>query len=106
MLGNQLAQLVGDNVVVGNDEVVVNGNMVVYEDAYGRIGLKPKDDNWTNRNQFIVGNKSPFVAVTQQPTNLAGRCGRLSALGIGGDPTTIYGTIDHAATALFKSSTK
>ena len=93
LLGNQLAQLVGDNVVVGNDEVIVNGNMVVYEDAYGRLGLRPRDEtNWTNRNQFIVGGRTPF-AVTQQPGNLRG--GRLSALG---DP--VYGTIDHAATAL------
>lgn len=95
-LGNQLAQLVGDNVVVGNDEITVNGNMVVYEDAYGRLGLRPRDEtNWTNRNQFIVGGRAPF-AVTQQPGNL--RDGRLSALG---DP--VYGTIDHAATALLNN---
>lgn len=92
LLGNQLAQIVGGNVVVGNDEVVVNGNMVLYEDPYGRIGLRPRDEtNWVNRNQFVVGGKQPF-AVTQQPGNL-----RRNTLT---DSSSIYGTIDHTATAL------
>lgn len=88
-LGNQF----GGNVVVANDEVIVNDNMVVYEDPYGRIGLRPRDEtNWTNRNQFVIGGGKTQFAVTQQPGNL--RPGTLRQLNDG-----IYGTIDHNATA-------
>lgn len=68
-----VANLVGGagSIEVTGDEIIVDGHLVVYEDPYGRIGLRPREDTgWPASTGIIPGTASvgalPII-VNQQP---------------------------------------
>ena len=75
-----VANLVGgaSTVELVGDEIVVDGHMVVYEDPYGRIGLRPREEsgwigNQSGRQSVLGGGGSSSglsLIVNQQPRGL------------------------------------
>jgi hypothetical protein len=69
-----VASLVGgaSSIEVTGDEIVVDGHLVVYEDPYGRIGLRPREESgWSNAAAGLLPVTSSVgalpIIVNQQP---------------------------------------